>query len=371
MKGTIHKIYKSLRRTENIMKENMNDLEYSREIEIIESKISLQHSDSRFFSTEIKNYIIREAKTVTHYHLHHEKVDVLFHIYNFKKGEHLGKDMIEYMCKVFIFLKMFTTRECSTKINVYLYPTRIRKTLPSGNEVLDTEHINNAFSYCCSKGTSELVIFREEDWKKVYIHEMFHNLGIDFCNFKFDRVQESIQKEFPIENEILLFEAYSEFWATYLYTCFHSYSHNKSFKMYSVDVKSKFSHEITFSFTQMIKILRTMNLSYEDLYNHEYMNTKNVHFVYKENTNVFAYNVLKCIMMFFHNDFLEWCNTNNTTLLQSSRYKKYQLSLLEWLKRHNKDKKLMKFIENITNNVYLRINDKKFKKSLMNCFYQH
>ena len=64
-----------------------------------------------------------------------------------------------------------------------------------------------------------------------------------------------------------------------------------------------------------------MGLSYKDL-----ISEGKIHDIkrkmYKENTNVFAYIVLGGILMNNYQEFMRWCNTNNSNTLRfTSRYK--------------------------------------------------
>ena len=74
--------------------------------------------------------------------------------------------------------------------------------------------------------------------------------------------------------------------------------------------------ERIFAFFQMVKILNFMDMSYKNLYE------KNVHSenirktMYKEDTSVLSYYIITLILFNNYQDFLSWCNTNNTSLLQ-------------------------------------------------------
>ena len=43
-------------------------------------------------------------------------------------------------------------------------------------------HVNSGYTYTC-KENNEIVIYREEEWLKVLIHESFHAYGLDFSSF--------------------------------------------------------------------------------------------------------------------------------------------------------------------------------------------
>ena len=58
----------------------------------------------------------------------------------------------------------------------------LSKSLPDTNtSTLGPDNVNTAFTLACSPN-SEMVIFRREEWKKVFIHETFHTYGLDFSS---------------------------------------------------------------------------------------------------------------------------------------------------------------------------------------------
>jgi hypothetical protein len=77
-------------------------------------------------------------------------------------------------------LNLYSSKQCANSLVIYFYFTSLEKKLPESNiHILDERHINTAFTTTCPKD-SEIVIFRHEEWFKVFIHETFHNLGLDF-----------------------------------------------------------------------------------------------------------------------------------------------------------------------------------------------
>jgi hypothetical protein len=58
---------------------------------------------------------------------------------------------------------------------------------------------------------------------------------------------------------------------------------------------------------QAAKVLNHYNLTYTDLINDATTTAK----PYSESTPVFSYYILKCILVYHLNDFIEWCNVHN------------------------------------------------------------
>jgi hypothetical protein len=87
-----------------------------------------------------------------------------------------------------------------------------------------------------------------------------------------------------------------------------------------------------------------MGLQYKDLY----LKTKRSKILretmYKENTNVLSYYVIKTILMNNYQGFLSWCKTNNLSLLQ---FKKTPANLKEFCNFVEKNYKTQSMIKGI------------------------
>ena len=79
-------------------------------------------------------------------------------------------------------LNEYGSKKCSTTFTIFLYLTSLEKKLPTSNiDILDQINVNTAFTSTCPSD-SEIVIFRKEEWFKVFIHETFHSFGLDFSD---------------------------------------------------------------------------------------------------------------------------------------------------------------------------------------------
>ena len=165
----------------------------------------------------------------------------------------------------------------------------------------------------CAKN-GEILIYREEEWFKVLIHETFHSLCLDFNNMHLEKLNGKIRSLININSEYNLFESYTETWACILNSCFNSlklieYKSNlKDFLLY-LDFCLHF--ERIFSLFQCVKVLDHMGLKYKNIVNNTSSNNSLKILFYKENTNVFAYYVVKCILLYYKDNFVLWCFKNN------------------------------------------------------------
>lgn len=219
-------------------------------------------------------------------------------------------------------LSNYASNECANTLMIYFYFSSLKKELPETNiNILNQENVNTAFTRTCPKN-SEIVIFRKEEWFKVLIHETFHNFGLDFSMMDNSITKKCILSIFPVNSDVNSFEAYTEFWAEIINALFCSFYiiKNKSDKEEFLYYSNLFIDlERTYSFFQLNKVLEFMGLTYLDLYSKSkraFMLRLNL---YKENTNVLSYYIIKTILLNNYQGFLEWCKTNNLSLLSFNK----------------------------------------------------
>ena len=71
-------------------------------------------------------------------------------------------------------------QQCYENIQLHMYLAPLDKTLPEHNRnALSEENANSAYTYYCKK-KNKIVVFREEEWFKVLLHETFHYLKMEY-----------------------------------------------------------------------------------------------------------------------------------------------------------------------------------------------
>jgi hypothetical protein len=192
---------------------------------------------------------------------------------------------------------------------------------------IDTIHANTAFTTSCSH-TNSIFIFRKEEWFKVLLHESFHCLGLDFSEQGAQESNQMILSIFPALSpsvDVRLYETYCEMWAeiiNLLFLCGPSTIRCKSVK-YTPPLSKRRSqkgvsrdvgfhcvvrllkYERVYSVFQAGKLLRHYGLKYPDLFESTHS--------YREKTQAFSYYVLKSMLMWNIDAFLQWCLANNPT----------------------------------------------------------
>lgn len=232
---------------------------------------------------------------------------VIYAIYPYNKRVDRGKTykmLDESVQKMYYWLfaaTHFAPQECSRELVVYWYLTDQKKRIPKkGDTTIDEVHANTAFTRACPTESNSIYIFRKEEWFKVFIHETFHSLGMDFAAMSDQYAKKAIFDIFPIHCDLRFYEAYTETWAEIINVLFVCIEKRGEFSYKTVE--AFLENERMFSIFQKIKILQYNKIKYEDLFSPS---------TYKENTNILSYYILKSVFLFFCNDFIEWCAHKN------------------------------------------------------------
>lgn len=265
-----------------------------------------------------------------------------------------------------------------------LLPVVSPGTRPHDAPVLNWNNANSAFTMICKNkndlamdggggsgsgssglkkelGVRQIVIFREEEWFKVFIHETFHNFGFDFSNASEELIRFSADaitnKLYPVSSKVNLYEAYTECWARIISIIFACAS-NLQQKNEGACLDSHFAKEIQFSQYQAAKVLQYMGIS---SYAHLIQGYEQVRDLYREKTSILAYYIITCVLFTDYGDFIRWCyhqrqgsgaakkSGANTFVLADyimfQPNKENMLSFLQFIHTHYKNPAMVKKID--------------------------
>jgi len=258
------------------------------------------------------------------------------------------------------FLNKYSGKKCSKKLGIYIYLTDLKKELPNRSfDIIDSVNANTGFTYTCSP-ENEIVIYRKEEWFKVLAHEMMHSFGIDFSNMNVDSCNEKIKRIFKVNSNVNMYEAYTEFWGQMINCIFCSYYLENGMIEYD-NFLNNFELFINIErfhgFLQLVKILKFMNLRYEELYLNDYELDEKRKVCYREKTNILSYYIIKQVLMNNYQGFLNWCSVHNLSLIN---FNKTYKNLDEFYKFIEKNYKSASMLEGI--NCF---EDKKIKKNML------
>jgi hypothetical protein len=248
----------------------------------------------------------------------------------------------------------------SKELTINITFTNHKKRKPNKSQIFESKHVNTAYTYACREKT-HINIFRQEEWFKVFIHETFHSMGLDFVCMDNTVIESKIGDLFPVKKfDIRVYETYCEMWAEIINIMFIAFFNTKR-KEYSLIIKKMnkmLVNEAYFSLYQMNKVLETYDITYDDLLT----NRK----VYKENTYVLSYYILKSIFMNFLNTFIEWCDKNNKGIMfvKKTHVLRDFGTLIEQLHRHPI------FIENVARIKNMKSSNEFVKNTMRMSLYE-
>lgn len=284
----------------------------------------IHHKDNYYIPSEIKSVVENIDKTHTQtiksyeFHTKVRKIMVHFHFYEMKVTKNT---IYEYLQRIFIWLNIaedYACPSCSRIMNIYIHFTDFLKVLPPiMKQPIDRINVNTAFTTPCSNSTN-IMIYRKEEWFKILIHETFHNLGLDFSSMDSASSHQFILKLFPVKySEVSLCDTYCEIFAEMMNVQFISF-YQTSNKTDYLSMLNKFEKmintEVYFSLFQCVKVLQHYDMKYTDLYDTSLSSRqKREHYI--EKTHILSYFVIKSIFFFHKNTFLEWCIDNNKNTL--------------------------------------------------------
>jgi hypothetical protein len=159
-----------------------------------------------------------------------------------------------------------------------------------------------------------------------------------------DAAHKCILSIFKVNSDVNLYESYTEFWAEIMNALFCSFFSIKD----KTNVADFLDHseffinfERTYSFFQMVKTLNFMGLTYSDLYSPNHHSAVLRENLYKEQTNVLSYYIIKCIIMNNYQGFLAWCKSNNFSLLQFKKTISSQKEYCKFIERNYKTRPML------------------------------
>jgi len=235
-------------------------------------------------------------------------------------GEPNLNELEAMMKQIYVWLyiaSLYANQSCSKEVmKIYFYLSDFKKELPMNSiENLGPLHVNSGLSDVC-RASGEMVIFRKEEWLKVFIHESFHNLGLDFADMAIQNEVRILKKTFPINSEMLFFEAYTETWAEMLNIMIYSFDQTSNYDDFYDGFTQIMYFERVFSLLQCVKVLDFMGLTYNDLTSSSSEAILKRQTLFKEDSNIFCYYVLKNVLIQHYDEFLTWCQVNNLELIQ-------------------------------------------------------
>lgn len=278
--------------------------------------------NSKYVCDEAKKYIKKHYMYILRYTIPLKDRVLRIYFYASKYNENIKKQFdtkIQKIVTIYLFLSTLSSNSCGKLINIHIALTLLKKRMPKHEiDIMDVCHVNSAVTTSCAL-EGDVCIYREEEWCKVLIHELMHILGLDFSTYHIDDYTKQLRDTLNIKSEYLVYETYCEIWATLLHTlCFTYFELFNGKKFEDIDIhafyrihNTNLNIERTFTILQVAKILDHMQLEYQQLWSNNSDDILQRKMLYRENTNVLCYYILKQGLLLNSATFLEWCMLHN------------------------------------------------------------
>ena len=268
--------------------------------------------------------------------LSNREVVIYFVLFN-KEDFNLNFDYYSHLIISYIIFCNELNDKCSKKLTIYFYLTKFKKVLHKRDTIIGVKNVNSGVTYSCTDN-NEICIYRKEEFLKVFFHELVHSMGLDLEEFRDLSFVKKMNDTFSISTTNNYFEAYTEFLGVIFYLLFVSFYLSTTKKESFTYAKMFLDNEVYFSMYQMNKVLSHNGLSYNDL-------VKNINTdLYREQSNVFSYYVLKTIMLYHLNEVFLFLEKNGKDLSYFLKKLIYNRKFIEETKQFQK-RKLTEYLE--------------------------
>ena len=334
---------------ENVYKKNIEVNDNNREEIINKMHVKVM---TAYNSKHVPNDLKKVIK-VCEYSFDINKIN--FHISFFilkKEDERILDNYVKIMIKNLHFLINFKGINVNSIKFIVLLSNAKKEKNENKRLVLDATNINTGVTLACQKD-GFIFLYRKEELIKVFIHEVIHSMCIDFTDVSINnKMIKTLKEMFNVKSDFIINEAYTEFWANIINTLFVSAEISESnFNIFYENFIFLNMMEQIFAMHQLVSVLDYMSLTYEDL-----INNVNTH-KYQENTNIFAYFILKCIWLVNSNFFFKYMFELNKGLITANSNPKNFYKLITKTRNYYKDKKFMKLYYKIQK-IYLKLSKK-------------
>lgn len=182
--------------------------------------------------------------------------------------------------KMQYIVTLLSVLPCNKPLRADILLSPVKKKYPK-NRVFGPSNVNTGYA-----SDEKIVVYRKEEWMKVFIHECFH-----YFHFEKELMNPifvtRILKLFPVQSDVNVYEAYCEVWARTL-NCYLISAYTR------IPVSILLRQEKKYSMRHMVNVLHHMGLTYASI---QKPNS------FREKTNVLAYVVLANIV--FNQGYLE------------------------------------------------------------------
>lgn len=296
------------------------------------AKLKIHHASVK--TVKVSNTFVVPEEIVDYLEgtpMEHYIVEMIVHDIVFDLEIYTQEPLGQMLSLIQIVLSLCAKEAPLDHYGITFYMTPFKKDLQRKVRPID---LNTGFT----KG-NQVVIFRQEEWFKVFLHECFHLFCLEF-EIEVD-YKAMLQPMFHVESNYMMIEPFCEFWARTLNAAFFSYwiKRNISYEEFERYFHMNLNLERAFGLVQMKHYLSHFNLDYKDL-----VTTKETP-AYTESTEGFGYYVLTPILFFHFQQTMNWFVDHNESLLRFTRNTRHVHMFCHYLKSIYAQDKFLKELD--------------------------
>ena len=265
-----------------------------------------------------------------------------------RSGSYYRKKAFEMVEKMTLWLNVvsrISKARCSKRLSVYLYLLDEKKALPSEvTENIGPLHVNSAFADVCGKDSS-IVIYRKEEWLKVFIHETFHAFGLDYAEMDLSQFDKFLSKMTGLKMDFGPTEMYAETWARILNVCLTAYYCTSGKREFVESCVSLLSCERAYSMYQCVKILNSMGIAAFQMFSKDKQSVKHRQLAYGERTHIFSYYIATAVLMHNYGGFIHFCEVKNNQYLLFDKSKENLYEFANYFRALYEDEEICDFFD--------------------------
>lgn len=245
---------------------------------------------NNFVELNILDYLFNKLDYTHTYNISYNNLTINLVIYS--KSKTIPPSVLNGVITRIITMGLFKSTQNKIVINVDIFLTHFKKKINKDSKILGPRETNSGFA----DRNNKLCIFRSEELNKVLVHELIHYLDLDLQDVDF----QDFYNFFNISpnQTVLLNEAYTEIVAILINSIIDSDNITSN--------KTILNNELKFSCYQVAKILVFYGFTNADEFFQPNTNSK-----FKQNTSIFSYFIVKTILLYNLNTFLELYYKNN------------------------------------------------------------
>ena len=322
-------------------------------------KLDIEENDNSvpsggFIDKTISDYISNTNKKVYKYtvDLLGRKIIIKFYLFNKENEQYLIRGLKNIISWLIVCSK-YSSIKCNKILEIDIYLTDKEKKFPNEKgKILGPINLNTGYSGVCLPD-NQIVIYRKEEWFKVFIHETFHAYEFQPDSVNDELLLEGIKSEIEgINADISITEMYVEVWARIINSCYSSIYNSNNFNEFLSILSFNLRVESIFSIIQSIRVLDYMDLNFEDIVKKNKLFLKNN---YKEETNVFSYIILSSVVLNNSYNFVSWCYKNNLNIFKFDNSREKVKLFVDLIKTDFKNKKTRTMYKTLNNSKNMEI----------------